>query len=114
MGRILLDQVDPARRLRTVVERDAETGLPIIKARQDVRQLLSANVAAQNDYDRRQPHRVPGGWRRVARLPAVVVMQLNDRGIMKGVRVVDQQRFGRFLSDIDHRKLRTDDGKRLT
>jgi len=113
MARILLDTIDPDRRMRTRVERDVETGVPIIRVVQDVAPVLDANVTQANAFDRYAARRVPGGWRHVARLPMVVVQQLNDIGVMRGTTIIDHQWMDRWLSSNSNRKLRTDNGARL-
>lgn len=110
---ILLDQADPGARKRTRVIADSMTGLPVIVTEQDFRPILEANKRQANGWNRDAQRRTPGGWRQVASLPAVVVMQLNQWGIMRGAHVVDHRKFMRFLSDPDHAWLRTDNGRRL-
>ena len=100
-------------RTRTVIERDAETGLPLIRQTQDTRAILDANARDAGAFDRARVARNPGGFRHVARIPLVVLAQLRQLGIVEGMSVVDERRFLQFLSDSQVRKLRTDDGARL-
>lgn len=100
-------------RIRTVVERDAESGLPVIRQTQDTRPITDANARDAGAFDRARVARNPGGFRHVARIPLVVLAQLRQLGIVEGMSVVDERRFLQFLSDSQVRKLRTDDGARL-
>jgi hypothetical protein len=105
-------QNEPARS-RTVVTRDAATGLMLIQRTQDVDTILEQNARDAAAYQPGAAARRPGGFRHVARIPLVVWGQLRELGIVQGNRVVDEQRFLRFLSERDVRKLRTDNGRRL-
>jgi hypothetical protein len=100
-------------RSRTVVTRDPATGLVLIQRKQDVDAILAQNARDAAEYVPGRAARLPGGFRHVARIPLVVWGQLRELGIVKGYRVVDEQRFLRFLSERDVRKLRTDNGRRL-
>jgi hypothetical protein len=104
---------DAGARKRTRVTVDPMSGLPLIITEQDVRPILEANKRQANDWDRNLARRTPGGWRKIAELPAVVVMQLNQMGIMRGTAVLDERRLLRILSDPENRYLRTDNGARL-
>lgn len=108
-----VERINPAARIRTTITHDAETGLPLIRQTQDVAPILAANQRDAAAYDRARTARNPGGFRHVARIPLVVVAQLRQLGIMRGMEVVDEQRFMQFLSDPDVRKLRADNGARL-
>lgn len=111
--RPLYESVDSGARKRTRVIADSDTGLPLIVTEQDVRPILEANRRLQAQFDKAQTRRSRGRWRRVAELPMVVVLQLNQLGIMRGFHVLDERAFRRVLSDPDNRHLRTDDGRRL-
>jgi hypothetical protein len=100
-------------RIRTEICADAETGLPVLRAVQDVAPILEQNDRDRADYDAAKAARTPGGFRHIARIPMVVVRQLRDAGIIKGMTVVDEVRFFKFLSERDNRRLRCDNGKRL-
>jgi hypothetical protein len=98
---------------RTVLRTDAATGLPLIVRAQECAEILEANAREANAYQPGDAARRPGGFRHIARIPRVVWGQMRQLGIVKGNKVVDEQRFLRFLSERDVRKLRTDNGKRL-
>lgn len=92
-----------------------EDGRALIRTTQDMRVLLEANHRARGFYDPAVVRKNPARIRWVARLPAVVVMELNLRGIMQGAEVVrgEERRFAAFLDDSEHRRFRTDNGRRL-
>ena len=103
----LLDYLDPVRHQRTEVLRDAETGLPVIRVRQDTSPLTEANARSRAAYDPNLARRSP--IVRVASLPTVVVMQLKQAGIWN-----DSAALMRWLDQPENRHFRTDDGRRLT
>jgi hypothetical protein len=111
MSQPLHDSVSTAALTRSTVWRDAETGVPVIRHSQNVDPILEANRRQANDY---VPNRNPMGLRHIARIPNVVVLQLQQRGLLdyQG-RVADERALFRFLSDPDNRWLRTDNGRRL-
>src|SRR5215472_3109152 len=86
-------------------------GTLLIKHQQDVDPILELNKRQANDYE---PRRNALGLRHIARIPNVVVMQLQRDGIMdhKG-QIADERRLWRFLSDPENRHLRVDNGRRL-
>ena len=90
-----------------------EDGRALIRTEQDTAPVIAGNKRAQSLYDPVNERRLPMGLRWVARLPAVVVMELNLRGIMQGAEVTDEMAFLAFLDDPEHRYLRTDNGRRL-
>ena len=90
-----------------------EDGRALIRTEQDTAPVIEGNKRAQSFYDPVNERRLPMGLRWVARLPAVVVMELNLRGIMQGAEVTDEMAFLAFLDDPEHRYLRTDNGRRL-
>lgn len=96
---------------RTAVLR--EDSQLLIRTAQDTAPILEANRRAQSLYDPRHERHSPGGFRWVARIPAVVALRLQQAGIMQGGRVVDEPRFLAFLDDPDNRWMRTDNGRRL-
>jgi hypothetical protein len=89
-----------------------EGGRPLIRHSQDTTAILEANKREAIDW---QPTFQQNAIRarKVASIPFVVWQQLQARGIVKGVRIVDEPKFLAFLSDRDHRLLRTDNGGRL-
>lgn len=92
-----------------------EEGRALIRTTQDTRDILHGNMRARGFYEPSFVRKNPMRLRWVARLPVVVVMELNLRGIMKGPHVIrgQEKRFFAFLDDADHRSLRTDNGRRL-
>jgi hypothetical protein len=111
MASYLLDTVSPAALVRATVWRDSETDQPIIRHQQNVDPILETNRRDANAY---QPGVRPLGLRHIARLPNVVVLQLQQAGLLdyKG-RPADERKLLRFLSDPENRYLRTDNGRRL-
>lgn len=111
MARDLYNSVSATALTQSRVWRDDETGGLVIKHEQNVVPILEANRAQANDY---VPNRNPMGLRHIARIPNVVVLQLQQQGLLdyKG-RVADERKLWRFLSDPDNRYLRVDSGRRL-
>jgi hypothetical protein len=111
MAETLYDSVSPAALTRSTVWRDAETGVPVIRHAQNVDPILDANKRQASDY---VPNRNPMGLRHIARIPNVVVLQLQQRGLLdhKG-RPADERALLRFLSDPENAFLRVDNGRRL-
>lgn len=111
MARDLYNSVSATALTQSRVWLDNETGSPIIKHAQNVTPILEANRREANDY---VPNRNPMGLRHVARIPNVVVLQLQQAGLLdyRG-RVADERALWRFLSDPDNRALRVDSGGRL-
>jgi hypothetical protein len=105
----LYDRHDPVRRKRTVVSLDSETGLPIIRTVQDTSQVIEANKRASADFDPYVARQAHAGMVRVARIPAVVVMQLREAGIWRDPKALD-----RWLDQPENRHFRTDGGRRLS
>jgi hypothetical protein len=108
LARPLLDYADPVRNLRTVVARDIETGLPVIKIRQDTADIIEANKQASAAFDPYLARRSRAGINRVASLPAVVVMQLREAKIWD-----DEAALMKWLDQPENRHFRTDGGRRL-
>lgn len=111
MSRKLAGFANAAAGTRTAVLREGAHLL--IRTAQDMAPILDANKRAQSLYDPVHERRAPGGFRWVARIPAVVVIQLQQAGVMRGARVVDEPRFLAFIDDPDNRWMRTDNGRRL-
>jgi hypothetical protein len=99
--------------MRTTMVRDPATGLPIIRRVQDVDAILDQNKRDQAAFDRSRVARNRAGVRQIGRIPMVVMAQLREMGIVKGMTVTDPVRFLKFMSDSQVRHLRTDDGRRL-
>lgn len=108
MARLILDTIDRASLSRTQVSRDPETGQLFIAQRQDLGPILEEAKALAGAFDPHLVRRNPAKARLVARLPSVVVSQLEQLGIWR-----DRQALLRWLSDPDNRVFRTDDGSRL-
>ncbi len=108
MRNVLLDRTDPTRRKRTEVVRDAETGLPIVRIRQDTQAIIDDNKRASSDFDPHFARRERTGFVRVASLPNVVVMQLREAGIWR-----DPKALTKWLDQPENRHFRTDGGRRL-
>ena len=87
-----------------------ENGLPVFRRVQDVRAILAQNARQRSVYDRAVARKNPAGIRPVARIPWVVIQQLEQMGIMRGLEVIDEKRFRGFLNDHLVRHLRVDDG----
>jgi hypothetical protein len=107
---VLFDQVGRSG-MRSTVLLD-ETGRPLIRSSQPVAAILEQNKREANAW---QPEfqRNAIRARKVASIPFVVYKQLEAAGIVKGTRILDEKAFLAFLSDRDHRLLRTDNGGRL-
>lgn len=99
--------------IRTTILR--EDGRALIRTSQDTRPILEGNLRARGFYEPAEVRKNQMRLRWVARLPWVVVMELNLRGIMRGAEVIrgEEKRFFAFLDDSEHRSLRTDNGRRL-
>lgn len=99
--------------IRTTILR--EDGRALIRTHQDTREILEGNLRARGFYEPAEVRKNPMRLRWVARLPWVVVMELNLRGIMRGAEVIrgEEKRFFAFLDDGEHRAFRTDNGRRL-
>jgi hypothetical protein len=110
---LLFEAVNAGARKRTRVIADNATGLPLIVTEQDTAPILAANKRAANDWRRDDHRRTPGGWRHVAELPLVAVLQLMQQGVMRGLHVVDDKKFRAVLNDPDYRLFRRDNGARL-
>lgn len=111
MARALYENVSWGALTHTTVWRDSETNVPLIRHSQNVDPILEANKRQANDYE---PRSLEMGLRHVARLPAVVVLQLQQAGILDWQgRPGDERRLKRFLSDPENRWLRVDNGRRL-
>lgn len=113
MGTLYHERLNAQRGIRTQITLDAETGLPIIAATQNIAPIIEANRQAANDFDRLAVRGGHARWRRIASIPNVIIEQLTQRGIMRGNTVLDEKKFLQFLSDPDNRYFRTDGGGRL-
>jgi hypothetical protein len=79
----------------------------------DATGIIEQNKRDAIGYSARWQHTNPGGFRHVARIPFPEWLELQSRGIVQGLRVVDERAFLRHISDPDNRKLRCDNGARL-
>ena len=111
MANDLYNSVSAQALTRCTVFRDSETGVPIIKHAQNVVPILDQNKRDANAFE---PGPRPMGLRHIARLPNVVVLQLQRQGLLdyKG-EPADERKLKRFLSDPENRFLRVDNGARL-
>lgn len=111
MSRALYDRINPVALTRATVWRDPETDDPLIKHAQNVDPILDDNKRLANDY---VPNRNPLGLRRIARIPNVVVLQMQEAGLLDHQgRPADERRLLRFLSEPENLYLRVDNGRRL-
>lgn len=98
--------------VQTTVYTDPDHRTPILRHQQDTRPILEDNKRWANAYERAWQDN-PIRARRVASIPFVVWQQLERMGVVSGMRVIDERRFLRLLSDPELRFLRTDNGGRL-
>ena len=103
----MLGYLDPVRAKRTEIVRD-ESGLLVVRIRQQTDAIIASNKAAQTSFDPIHHRRAVAGFVRVASIPNVVVMQLHDAGIWD-----DPKALARWLDQPENRFFRTDDGRRL-
>jgi hypothetical protein len=108
---VLFDQVGRSG-VHSTVYTDADHKTPIIRGHQDCAPILEQNRREANGFERRF-QRNPIGARKIASIPFVVWQQLEQIGVVKGTRVLDEQAFLALLSDPDLRALRCDNGARL-
>ena len=110
---LILDRLDPIRRKRIKIERDAATGLPIFTHSQDpvaIDRILTSNKEASNHLDHAALARKNvAGMVRVASIPSVIVAHLMRVGIWQ-----DKKVLAKWLDDPENLWLRTDGGRRLT
>jgi hypothetical protein len=74
---------------------DGDGGI-IIETKQDITDILEANKA-QREFDKQRTGHL-NELHHVARIPYTVIDDLNQKGIMRGFAVVDQERFAQFLN----------------
>jgi hypothetical protein len=104
--RILYDNYNPATLRSTTVERDEETGLPLIVHVQDTRQILEANKRSASSFD---PHRAKrSSMVHVARIPLPEWIKLTRLGITR-----DERALNGYLNMRETRAFRCDDGRKL-
>jgi hypothetical protein len=110
VSEVLFDQVGRAG-VRSTVLLD-ELGRPLIRSSQPCTEILAQNRREANAYE--PSHQAnPIRARKIASIPFVVWQQLQQIGVVKGTRVVDERAFLALLSDPDLRALRCDNGRRL-
>jgi hypothetical protein len=102
--------------VRARVFRDTDRGL-VVRHDQETAPMIDANRREANDWTPAM-QRNPGGFRKVASIPFVVMMQLCRSGVCEmtregGFKVVNERDFLKVLSQRDLRGLRTDNGGRL-
>jgi len=101
----LLQHYDPPRALLTRIERDAETGLPLIVTQQHTSPMIDAAKRQAALFDK---HAMRGRPRMVAEIPAVIYMRLRKLGITR-----DRTALLKWLSRRDAHFFRVDDGRPL-
>jgi uncharacterized alpha-E superfamily protein len=107
----LLDRFDRQRQIRTEITVDSETGLLLIKVKQDMRQIVDDNVRRQNMVDRHDQRRrrtTGAGGVMVANIPMQEYWRLHRLGITR-----DRKAMLKYLSSREARAWRVDDGRRL-
>lgn len=88
---------------------DDETGGFTIQSQQDVEPLLERNRALWNNTEK---HSKYGEWTRIASIPAVVIMELNKKGILRmDGSILDDKKYRDWLNDRDNLLFRTRAGK---
>lgn len=102
---LLYDNYDAATRRSTYIEKDSETGLPVIVRTQDTRPILEANQRQAAAYDKHTRHPTV---RHIARVPAVVWAQWARLGITR-----DEKALNAVLEMRECRAFRVDDGGRI-
>ena len=85
-------------RTQTVYE-DGDGGI-VIETKQDVTEIIEANKA-QLDFDKARIGHL-NELHHVARIPFTVIDVLNQMGVMKGFRVIDDVGFAKWLNDPDN------------
>jgi hypothetical protein len=108
MARRLLHTANPTFGTHTQVLVEEATGQILIAQHQEIGPALEEAKALAGVFDRHAVRRNPAKVRHVARLPTVVVSQLEKAGIWQ-----DRKKLLAWLSDPDNRVFRTDDGTRL-
>lgn len=108
---ILFDQVARSG-VHTTVRTDPDHRTPIIRSTQDCTTIVDDNRREANAWERPM-QRNAMGLRKVASIPFVVWQQLEQIGIVKGAKVLDEKALLALLSDPDLRGLRCDNGARL-
>jgi hypothetical protein len=103
MGDLLYDRLDPVTGRYTEVETDHEAGL-VFTHSQDTRPIVESAKAIASNFD----PLVRRDTVHVARIPLVVWRRLQQLGITKDERLMNQ-----WLNDRDNRVFRTDDASTL-
>ena len=81
-------------RTQTVHE-DGDGGI-IIETKQDITEILEVNKA-QREADKQRLGFL-NEFHHIGRIPYTVIDELNQKGIMRGFAVIDQDRFAQFLN----------------
>lgn len=97
-----LFDVDPLTGAVETFYYDDTTDTFTIERAEDVEPLVDTNLALAN----MQPERWSGEWHHVASIPATVLQELRQQGILR-----DPQRFRAWLNDRDNRRFRTRSGR---
>lgn len=77
------------------VHADGDGGI-IIETKQDITEILEVNKV-QREADKQRLGFL-NELHHVARIPNTVIDELNQKGIMRGFAVIDQDRFAQFLN----------------
>lgn len=81
----------------------------MIETVQDVKPFIEANKRSWNESEK---HTKYGEWTRIASLPAVIVMELNKKGILRmDGSILDDKKYRDWLNDRDNLLFRTRAGK---
>lgn len=76
-----------------------------LRHEQDVEPIIEANKAQYNDPGRPDPH---SGYRKVASIPMVTMIELMKRGVVSpGGKILDKNAMRKWLNDSDNRAFRT-------
>lgn len=98
---------DPLTGITEYFHYDPETEGFVIQTQQDLEYHIEATKSLQNDATGRY-----GELTRIASIPAVIVMQLAQQGILSaGGAILDDKRFRAWLNDRDSRVFRTKLGR---
>lgn len=101
--------VDPAAKKREIFHYDHTNDTSYIETVQDVTAIAEENKSLHAMVDERAGWK--GDWHRVASIPDAVIVDLNNKGILRGYHCVDERAFKRWLNDGDNKVFRTRPGR---
>ena len=81
----------------------------VIETKQDVTDIIEKNKQEYNNSSTKWGEDVFDN--KIASIPMTVVDDLNKKGIMRGIHVLDQKKFFAWLNDPDNRFFRTKQGR---